>query len=120
MDDFEIVPGDDVTGTLTIKDIDGVPVDLTGAKVWLTVKASYTDPDANAVFKYDTVTNPSNIWIADAESGVVGWKISNTDSVLLTENTSYYYDFQILLSGLVHTVKIGTFRATYQVTRATS
>jgi len=46
--------GDDYNLKLTVNDIAGLPVDITGYKFWLTLKSSYEDLDSAAVLQFST------------------------------------------------------------------
>jgi hypothetical protein len=47
----------------------GVPVDLTGARIRLHIKAKATDNEAAAIYKFDTDAPASNITIIDSTDG---------------------------------------------------
>ena len=48
MAEFTFRRGDTIKLTTQIFGADGLPLNLTGAKVWWTLKRSYADLDANA------------------------------------------------------------------------
>jgi hypothetical protein len=110
MCDIEIYQGDDATFALNITE-NKQPVDITGWKVYFTVKKHYADPDEDAIFKKDVIEH------TDPTQG-------KTEISLTTEETSaaalgnYYYDVQIKdNSDKFQTLVSGRFRIQPQVTR---
>lgn len=120
-DEITVVQGDDYENTVAVTDADGNPVDLTGAKLWFTIKKKPDDDDANAVVQYDSEGDPNNIWVEGAATnGIIGFLISASDSKDIAPR-SYYYDFQVKLSsGKIHTPLRGNITITWQVTKATT
>lgn len=73
---------------------DEVPVDLTGAKVWFTMKKNRRDVDASALVQHDSSDSSQQVRIINAVSGVIRVKLVPTDTVNLAP--SYYpYDVQV-------------------------
>ncbi len=89
----EIVRGDGRDYAIVVKDEDRAIVDITGAKIWYTVKSSYDDIDADAKFQLDTDT-VTEIEITDAEAGEATIYIKNIHTANL-DIGSYYFDVQI-------------------------
>lgn len=112
--------GDSYTHTFTLKR-GGVAVDLTGAKIWFTVKDSNRAEDAAARLQLDS-TDASQIEITDAEAGVIEVKLVGTgakSTELLAGRK--LYDLQVLLaSGELITWAHGTIEFLPGITRATS
>jgi len=99
-----------------------VPVDLTGAKLWMTAKKKLTDTDLKAVFQ---ITSPGDITIdAIPTSGraKVTVPASATTAVVFPADTAQldlYYDIQVKTStGIVQTVASGKLTLTEDVTDA--
>lgn len=99
-----------------------VPVDLTGAKLWMTAKKKLTDTDAKAVFQ---ITSPSDITIDTTPTtgrAKVTVPASATLSVVFPVDTAQleiYYDIQVKTStGIVQTVASGKLILTEDVTDA--
>lgn len=118
-----IVQGDNIDITRTI---DTLPASITTA--WFTVKSSKSSTsDTNAIFqKKITSTNvPGTGVITDdgTTDGVaaVRFELVNADTILLTNETAYYYDIQVLTStGKIYTPEIGIIRLKSERTKATS
>lgn len=89
-----LVRGTDRTIKVVIQDPYGLPVDLTGATGYLTVK-HYLD-DAAALFTKSTGTAGQGA-IAVPKSGVMEFYLLATDTNSLTPG-SYVYDVQVVLS----------------------
>jgi len=100
---------------------------LVGAKVWLTVKESYDDLDANAKLQLDS-SDGDQIEILDSESILVKFRSSLngkgagkvTDDLYRAE--PYYYDIQIKFASAskIVTVQDGEIEFAPNVTRASS
>lgn len=78
---------DDVVFEITFTDVDGEPIDLTGATVFFTVKKRLSDVDADAVIEKE-------ITVFDApETGVAELALDTDDTNIVA--TSYFYDIQL-------------------------
>ena len=84
---MEVIRGDDCQFELTFVDIDGDPIDLTGATIYLTVKKNLTDSDDDAVI------NKSYSSFSDPTSGVTVIDLSHTDTSIPVRG--YYFDIQV-------------------------
>ena len=84
---MEIIRGDDADFELTFKDIDGNPIDLTGATVFFTVKRHKTDSDTSAVLKKEITTFTLPL------TGVALLELTDTETDLTPG--SYYFDVQL-------------------------
>lgn len=110
-----------------VLDQDGNVVDITGAKIWFTVKkASDLDDanDADAIFQRKNQAaggSDAEIEITDAVNGIFKVKIvpANTSDV---EADEYQFDAQVLIAGGVgiKTVTRGKFTIFQDVTRTES
>lgn len=119
---------DDLTlkATLNHKDEDGTitdPVDLTGAKIWMTAKQTTRDADAGAIFmKRNTAAGGSDaeILVALPLTGQIEIYLVPAD----TENAdaaTYQYDIQVILAtGKTYTTTRDKITFAEDVTRATS
>lgn len=115
----EIVRGDGRDYAIVVKDENKAIVDITGAKIWYTVKSSYDDLDANAEFQLDTDT-VTEIEITDAVAGEAIIYIKNIHTVNLLIR-SYFFDVQIKEVGReLRTLTIGTLSIKADVTLSTS
>lgn len=103
-----------------------VPVDLTGAKIWMTAKMNLTDADVDAVFQ---VTTPTEIVIADdPATGMAKITVpaAATKDVVFTKRNKdgsaqmpLLYDIQVKTQdGVIQTVSSGTLTLLEDVTDA--
>lgn len=111
--DIETYRGDDLKLVVSFAQEDGTVYDLTGATLFLTIKKSISDTDAEAIYR-DTITS-----FDDPTSGSQDIVIPNTT----TDNfviTSYVYDIQLKESdGSIKTVIKGKILVDLDVTRRT-
>lgn len=92
---LEIHKGRDKAFSLTVKDQDGNPVNLTGSTIRFTVKEFLTDTDANAkISKY----SGEGISIDNGPLGMCTVSIIPTDTQTLAVK-DYYWDLQVIVSG---------------------
>lgn len=102
--------GDDFPYVVTLKDEDGVAINLTGYTFYMTVKSKLDDSDENAIFK-KTVTS-----IPQATSGIVTIDIVRADT-LNKKPGIYPYDIKYKDDGgEVRTVIYGKFKLTQTAT----
>jgi len=87
--------GDDYTHEFTAKE-DGVALDLTSAKLWLTIKEDKTDPDPEAKLQYSTA-DATQMVITDATAGEFSVSFKQADTVNLAG--SWSYDIKAKLAG---------------------
>ena len=107
------IRGDTKTLNLTFKDDTGTPVNLTGSKVYLTVKKSVNDSDDDALIKKD-VTGHTN-----ATAGETQITLSATDTNI--EEGLYVWDIQIKYSdNSINSTMKGDFEVVSDVTRRTT
>ena len=78
--------GDDWGCQLTFTDTDGMPIDITGWTIFLTIKVNKDDPDDQAVV---TKTVPVTV---DPQLGKITITVSSAETYNL--DGLYYYDFQ--------------------------
>lgn len=88
---FHINRRDDVDLELSFIDIDGNPINLTGATVFFTLKKRKTDLDDDAVIKKDITS------FDDPTSGIALLELSKSDTDISPRK--YYFDAQIKDSG---------------------
>jgi len=103
--------GDSREFSLTFSDDDGKPIDITGWKVYFTLKDSEGDPDSEAILRKDVTDHH------DAEAGNTRIHLdpSDTNGVQPGE---YHFDFQIKKpNGDILTVAKGEMRILTDITR---
>jgi len=117
--------GDSLTlAVLITQTIDSVkvPVDLTGATVWMTAKRHYTDTDLQAVFQIKTPTDI--ILDGDPTTGrcTIIVPASATKDMVFVENVltqELYFDIQIKTQlGVVQTVETGKLSVAVDITNS--
>lgn len=84
---MSIIRRDDVTFDLTFTDVDGDPIDLTGATVFFTVKKKLSDADDDAVIEKEITS------FDDPDSGIATLILSATDTNIPAKN--YVFDIQL-------------------------
>ena len=110
---LEFDQGDDEVINITRKDSDGNTIDITGYTFWLTIKASKSDSDADAVVQ-KTVTSHT-----DAVNGETKFSLADTDTDSLSGH--YFYDIQEKTAGGgINTLMAGSMRFETDVTDSTS
>jgi hypothetical protein len=95
------------------------PVDLTGAKIWFTVKNAVNDPDRAAVVSLFTPSSGVAVLIAaQGTFSVTG--DPNTFAAYGDMPVDFVFDLQLKeASGRITTIETGTLVVTPDVTRAT-
>ena len=112
MTDLILYRGDTKTITVTLKDNEGDPVDITGDTIYFTIKTSIDDvvDDSTALVKKDITTH------SDPTNGVSVIQLSPTDTNIKPGN--YFFDIQIKrVSGQVITLINDKIRVLGDVTR---
>lgn len=89
--DLTVYQGDAATLTFTVKDADGVVVDITGATIrWQMAR----DPgDATALLSKSTIASPGGILITDGDAGVFTVTITAGDTSLF--EGAYYHEARV-------------------------
>lgn len=114
MDNLEFYRGDDWKLDVTLKDEDGLAIDLTGATVFFTVKENESDADTSAVITEDVTSH------TDPTNGETSIEVSDTETDDVDPGT-YYYDIQVkTAAGNIQTVVKGTLTVLTDITRRTS
>ena len=109
--DLSNLRGDTAKYTLTITKADGTAQDITGWTVWMTIKAAFSDTDAQAKVQkiVTTHTNPTG--------GVTTITILASDTTALSG--TYYYDIQIKKTdATIETVLYGDYVISEDITRS--
>ena len=106
---MSVVKRDDTDFELTFEDIDGNPINLTGATVFFTVKVNKTDAEDDAVLKKEITE------FEDPTSGIALLQLSKTETDLIPK--SYYFDIQLVDStGKVASTYAGRFLVDQDIT----
>jgi len=97
------------------------PLDLTGAKIYVTIKTALSLVDGSASIQKNSTDNPTYFSVTDASNGKFEVTIPGTDIDDLSADTDYYIDVQVITSGLsLVTVVYDKVRFDQQVTRSTT
>lgn len=111
--DLTIIRGDDVSLTIVFTDEHHLPVDLTDATVFFTVKKSLKDTDDNALLKTETTEH------IDPEQGKTVIALSHDDTNIQTGQ--FFYDLQVVgQDGKVVSTFFGGIEVVPDVTRRTT
>lgn len=89
----EMFRGDGRDYQIAITDENDAVVNISGAKIWFTLKADYDDTDADAEFQLTTDV-AAEILITDAAGGLAEIYIKHSHTKDLIGRT-YYFDIQI-------------------------
>ena len=110
--------GDTAEFRVTALDIDGNPLNLTGASAWFTAKRTTSDDDNSAVFQ-KTVGN--GITIIDAINGIMLVRLAEADTSSIAGKEYLEYDLQVKdTSNGVWTVARGSLLVLADVTRTSA
>jgi len=124
MADFAMKRGDSLILDVAAMQPSGsstVPVDLTGATIWMTAKCRLADTDLQAVFQIKT---PTDITITDPTNGLFTIVVPASATVTLkypatVTMISLFYDIQIkTTAGIVQTIGSGNLLVYEDVTEA--
>ena len=106
--------------TVTVLDSAGVPVNISGATIYLTAKADPLDADPGL---FQLSTTNAEIVISPQSGDTIGQYVA-TFPATATKNLSallhYLYDSRIILAGNVQTVLFGELTLTQAITTAVS
>lgn len=91
-----LIRGSSKTYALAVTDKDGDPVDLTGARVIFTVKASFC---SDVLIRKDSQVGASEIEITNALGGLADIKISPADTQTMPTGEYLYDVWVVLVSG---------------------
>lgn len=93
------------------------PVNLTGVKMWFTLKDDRNDPDSEALIQVNNIDDPSQVYYTQPTAGRAQIALLPGDTVALVDN-AFYYDIQILeTSGAVTTIANGILHLENDVTK---
>jgi hypothetical protein len=111
-----------------VRNIGNLPIAIT--KAWFTVKTranlTTTSDGTNVVFqKAITTGTGAGVGVISDTGGsgtaIVRFELTNADTVLLTGDTIFYYDIQVLTSnGKIYTPEKGIIKMKQEITRSTS
>ena len=111
---LEIIRGDTISLPITIKDSDGVAIDITGATVFFTIKSDETLADTSASVSKTVTSHPA------PASGQTTVELDPTDTEDLTAGI-YYWDIQIKYSDdTIQSTKAQQVRVLADITRRTT
>lgn len=102
-----------------LKDKDGEPFDLSGAKFYCHLKDTLTDADASADVKLDSTTNPTQFITTYASTGNLDVILSSTNTNL-TAGTLYYIDVVAIVSSTKYVLMSDTITFQAPATLSTS
>jgi len=108
--DIEFTRGDTVTQLITVTDYLGAVVDITGAKFMFTMKQS----DADSAYDDEAVISVTWVSHTTPESGITTLLIPAEDTKVTSRD--YMYDVQMVLDGIVTTLKYGNAKVKREVT----
>lgn len=122
---FTFKRGDTIKLTTQILGANGAPLDLTGAKVWWTMKRSFSDLDASAIAQVTTVSSTppgGGITVTNAAEGRIAIKCpAEATSELTAATHEFVYDIQVKDAvGDIATAETGEIKIEPDVTRATT
>ena len=105
--------------------VNGLPADITGWRLWLTVKTSPDDSEndtgSETLFKADTEDGSGNLEITSATAGAFSWRIPGSASDALTSRAELVFDIQAEDTlGDIATLKKDTITVVRDVTRRTT
>lgn len=111
------IRGDDETYELTIKDRNGIPINLAGCLLWFTVKRDESETDAQAVTQK---TIGAGITVVNAAIGRADVRLAAANTAgLVGKRVQLVWDCQIKdAAGLVSTVDSGVLLVDADVTRS--
>jgi len=119
VNNYRMTRGDTFRLEASIKNQFGANKNITGAKVWFTVKREVIDFDTMAVFRADSSDGSGDVVITDATTGRVSIRMPANKTLFFPDtNVVLVFDVQILdASGIVITVERGTITVEPDVTR---
>lgn len=118
MADYTMTRGDTLRLVSTARNANGSALNLTGYKVWFTVKKNYADPDNIAVHQASSTDGSADVAIADPPSGVIDLRMPALKTYGFPDvAVKLLYDVQIKDAlGNVQTAEKGTITVEPDVT----
>ena len=110
-----IFRGDTIPFTFQFNDSDGNPIDISGMKLYFTMKLNKSSPDGEATDLQDVVTFPTD---PASQAGQGNMTIPSTKTQDLSVNRDYFYDFELVDGNIVSTVGWGQVKVEQDVTLA--
>lgn len=119
MGDYAMYRGDSFKLKLQVVDDQGAAVDLTGAKVWATLKRNMTELDPQGIAQVFSNGTSPGITFPQITAGIVLVTFPPACTYYLPDDpVILYYDVQVRLAdGTVGTVDLGTVNVIPDVTR---
>lgn len=114
--------GDTLRLLVAVKTATGGAMNLTGAKVWFTVKPTYATFDTEAVVVANSDDGSGDVVITDAENGLVTCRMQPISTRSFPDgDVTLLYDVQVKdAAGDVSTVDEGTITVKPDLSRAIS
>lgn len=108
--DIQIVRGDTLELEIKVIDETGRPVDLSGSKVFFTVKLKAEDPDEQAAIQVVQQQHAAPL------AGTTFIEVDQSKTSLLSPRRSYVYDIQLVKDGKVYTIAMGNLKVIQDIT----
>ena len=109
--------GDTLPFSFQFNDTDGQPIDISGMKLYFTMKADATSDDGGPGDLQDSVTFPSDAQSALGQGELI---IPASLTALLIPGTNYHFDFQLVDGTTIATMGIGQILVDQDITGATT
>ena len=110
-----IFDGDTIPFAVKFEDTEGLPIDISGMKLYFTMKDDPADDDNEPGDLQDSVTFPSD---ANSALGLGELIIPATKAATLKPGTTYTFDFQLVNGDVIATMGKGTIKVNQGVTKA--
>ncbi len=109
--------GDAIPFSFTFENDDGTPKDISGDKLYFTMKLDPNSADgAKGDLQYE-VTFPSD---TDSANGIGGMLVPASKTALLGVDVDYFYDFKYIEDGVPFTIGSGLIYVKLNITKAVS
>lgn len=115
--DRKVIRGDTDSFTITFRDANGNPIDITGYTVWFTVRSSV--PKTSTTDNTDAVISVKNTNHSDPTNGQTLIAITSSDTEI--DPKTYFYDIQYKKpDGTVHSTGYFKYIVSADITRGTT
>lgn len=114
MNDLELYVGEDKRFSLNFNDENGDAIDITGWKIYFTIKADLGDEDPGLL---QVITTS----LSDPVNGIAQVHVPTEKTSLLVPGQKHYYDYRVIkANGDVSTILKGNIKIFEPVTEATT